>query len=310
MKKILSIDGGGIKGAFPAAFLAELEDSIDGSVGEYFDLIVGTSTGGIIALGLGMGLSATELLSFYKDLGSEIFQNKKSLIPRFLWSPKYNQAPLKRALAEKFEHKLLGHSKTRLLIPSLNLETGEVHLYKTSHHPRLATDYKTKMVDVALATAAAPTFFPTHVLSSGIPLVDGGMWANNPVAVAAVEALTMLDWEKGDFKILSLGCTEQSLDSTSGIKSGWGWLHAKKIIETMMQAQASSAFGMAQHLAGHDQVIRISPHVKRGKYKLDSIKQTESLVGLGVSEARKYRHQVMDFFSSKADAFTPFHQLD
>ena len=68
-RRILAIDGGGIKGVFPASFLATVEDSIGNNVADYFDLIVGTSTGGIIALGLGLGLSAKEILRFTRNLG-------------------------------------------------------------------------------------------------------------------------------------------------------------------------------------------------------------------------------------------------
>ena len=76
-KRILSLDGGGIKGVFPAAFLASIEEEVESSIGEYFDLIVGTSTGGIIALGLGLGFAAKELLSFYQDLGSQVFAGNR-----------------------------------------------------------------------------------------------------------------------------------------------------------------------------------------------------------------------------------------
>jgi len=74
VRKILSIDGGGIKGVFPASFLTTIEDSIGDRVSNYFDLIVGTSTGGIIALGLGLGLPAKDILSFYEEKGSAIFK--------------------------------------------------------------------------------------------------------------------------------------------------------------------------------------------------------------------------------------------
>src|SRR5258708_36874832 len=76
MKRILSIDGGGIKGVFPAAFLANLEQSIRGPIADYFDLIVGTSTGGIIALGLGLGLGAREMLDLYRPHPDPIFPNQ------------------------------------------------------------------------------------------------------------------------------------------------------------------------------------------------------------------------------------------
>ena len=77
-RRILSIDGGGIKGVFPASFLATVENSIEGQLADYFDLIVGTSTGGIIALGLGLGLSASDILRFYEDSGPEIFGGKRA----------------------------------------------------------------------------------------------------------------------------------------------------------------------------------------------------------------------------------------
>ena len=153
IKKILAIDGGGIKGVFPASFLSSVEDTIGDKVSNYFDLIVGTSTGGIIALGLGMGMPSSEILSFYKELGPNIFRKKPFNAIRRLFSSKYNQAPLRSALESKFKAFKLGESSKRLVIPSLNLETGSVHLYKTAHHPRLEMDYKESVVSIALATA-------------------------------------------------------------------------------------------------------------------------------------------------------------
>src|SRR5436190_10521932 len=75
MRRILAIDGGGIKGVFPASFLAAVEHTTGRPIGECFDLVVGTSTGGIIALGLGMGLSAMEIMQFYETLGPGMFAN-------------------------------------------------------------------------------------------------------------------------------------------------------------------------------------------------------------------------------------------
>ena len=90
MKRILSVDGGGIKGVFPAAFLSELETHAS-PIGRYFDLICGTSTGGIIALGLAAGLSATEVLEFYRAHSSEIFprpRRRRNGIPPARESPR------------------------------------------------------------------------------------------------------------------------------------------------------------------------------------------------------------------------------
>src|SRR3989344_7323582 len=110
-KRILTIDGGGIKGVFPASFLASIEEKIDGRVGEYFDLIVGTSTGGIVALGLGLGLPAKDVIGFYKEHGPLIFGGNGVLKRlRSLLCAKYDQEALRAALKSKFGNRALGES--------------------------------------------------------------------------------------------------------------------------------------------------------------------------------------------------------
>src|SRR5262249_14743007 len=150
-------------------------------------------------------------------LGPSVFRGNRLLATaRWLTRGKYRPDALKEALTAQFGTRKLGESKTRLVIPSLNLETGEVHIYKTSHHPRLELDYRESAVDVAMATAAAPTYFPVHRAATGLGLIDGGTWANNPTGVAAVEAISILGWPAEDLRILSLGCTRRPLDVRVG----------------------------------------------------------------------------------------------
>lgn len=314
MRRILSIDGGGIKGVFPASFLASIEDATGRNVSEYFDLIVGTSTGGIIALGLGMGMSAKDILNFYQDWGPSIFGgNRHFRFLRSLFRAKYDPLPLKKALTNVFGDRKLGESRKRLVIPSLNIETGEVHVWKTSHHPRLQRDYKCKVVEVALSTAAAPTFFPTYVADSGTPLIDGGMWANNPIAVATVEAIGILGWPANQIQILSLGCTTPLLDVNWGRSHSlgkFGW--ADKIANVFLVAQTFSAHGMALHLVkDRQQVTRISPLIASKRFELDSAREIPSLRGLGDFEARKALPDIRDIFFNAPveEEFTPFHTL-
>ncbi len=305
-RRILVIDGGGIKGVFPASFLASVEDSTGDNIANYFDLIVGTSTGGIIALGLGLGLSAKEILAFYEKFGPRIFADNH----RLGWfRSKYDSAPLKEALEICFEKKKLGDSQKRLVIPSLNLENGAVHIYKTAHHPRLEKDYKTKAVDVALATTAAPTYFATHWSAEGTPLIDGGLWANNPVGVAAVEAITVLDWPRDSLKILSLGCTEP-LNVNWGRKIPLGKLYwGFKLPDVFIQAQSYASLGTATLIAGHDNIIRIAPSVSHGRFSLDNAKEIRSLKGLGHFEARDALTQLREtFLGNPVEPFNPFNQ--
>lgn len=312
MKKILSIDGGGIKGVFPAAFLADVEDAIGEPIVDYFDLIVGTSTGGIIALGLGMGIPAKDILGFYQQHGPKIFKGGTRLGRlRPVVTAKYNPAPLKAALDEVFGDRRLGESTTRLVIPSLDLETGDVHVLKTAHHSRFERDYKLSVVDVALATAAAPTFFPTHRLAAGIPLVDGGMWANNPMGPAAVEAVGLLEWPIGDVRLLSIGCTDTPLNADADRASGLGLNYwAKRLAKVFMAGQSSSSWGTAQLLLGHKNVVRVSPLVDPKRFKLDNAKGIGALRALGSSQSRIELPKIRDdFFTEKAEPFIPVRKL-
>lgn len=112
MFRILSIDGGGIKGVFPASFLAALRADLPCPIADYFDLIAGTSTGGIIAIGLGLGLSAEELLEFYKAEGPAIFPpSAASGWIRHWFVSKYRPEPLREALQKAIGGKILGDSK-------------------------------------------------------------------------------------------------------------------------------------------------------------------------------------------------------
>ena len=311
MKRILTIDGGGIKGVFPASFLATIDDSVEGCVADYFDLIVGTSTGGIIALGLGLGLSAQKILAFYEEFGPSIFSgNGKFPWLRWPGTAKYSSAPLTEALETCFGDKKLGDSKKRLVVPSLNLENGKVYIYKTAHHPRLEKDYKEKAVDVALATAAAPTYFPTHRSPTGIPLIDGGMWANNPVGMSVVEAITLLGWPRDSLKVLSIGCTTEPLNVKWGREVALGkpyW--AFKLLDVFMHAQSHASLGTAQLLAGHDNIIRIDEGVSQGKFSLDGTKEIDSLKGLGDFQARHALPKLREvFFGNPVEPFEPFHK--
>jgi uncharacterized protein len=169
--RILCLDGGGIRGVFPAAFLARLEEHLEHPIGRYFDLIAGTSTGGIIAIALGLGLSAKDILHLYEDRGPTIFDQQHVFVKNWLrrrwrnarhwFGSKYGADELHAAIMGVLGERRIGESNTRLLIPAWHPVLERVYIYKTAHHPRLESDYKQLALDAALATAAAPTFPPT-----------------------------------------------------------------------------------------------------------------------------------------------------
>lgn len=168
MRRLLCIDGGGIKGALPASFLATIEEATGERLADCFDLVAGTSTGGIIALGLGLGFNAAEIKAFYENDGPGIFATFGMFASvRHVTKAKYDPVPLREALEKILGERCLGESTTRLLIPAFDSTLGRIHIFKTSHHPRFELDYKARAVDVALATAAAPTYFPAHQIEAG-----------------------------------------------------------------------------------------------------------------------------------------------
>jgi uncharacterized protein len=314
-RRVLCIDGGGIKGVFPASFLSTIEESLGTPIADYFDLIVGTSTGGIIALGLGLGLSASDLLRFYQERGPAIFNgNGQMRWIRQLFRAKYNPESLRESLSAAFGSRRLGDSRKRLVIPSFNVETGEVHVWKTAHHPRLERDYVHSAVEVALSTGAAPAYFPTYKAQSGTPLIDGGVWANNPVAIAAVEAIGVLGWQASELRILSLGCTTAPFDIDWGRNHSLGKLSwATKITDLFMTAQSVSATGMTQHLLpDRNNLVRISPIVGKNRFELDRVSEIPSLRGIGDCEARKALPQLRPTFFNEPvrEDFCPYHRLD
>jgi patatin-like phospholipase/acyl hydrolase len=313
MRRILTIDGGGIKGVFPAAFLSALEDELGGPIAEYFDLIAGTSTGGIIALGLGLGMTAKEMLQLYRDTGGRIFRRRR-LGARLLalFRANHTDAAMRQTLNAVFGDSFLGESRTRLLIPSLDFAAERVHLYKTAHHPELVNDYKVPAVEVALATVAAPTFFPIHMSPEGVPYIDGSMWARNPLGLAVIEAVGVLEWKRDEIKVLSLGCTSSRLNVSwqkrvSLGASYWG----ARIADVFMKAQSSSAIVTAHALIGAHNVHRISPDMSAYHFTLDGIQHMPLLAELGRDEAHRRLPELHDiFFTEKAPPFLPCHGLE
>lgn len=320
-RRILSIDGGGIKGVFPAAFLAQIEEATGKRIADHFDLIAGTSTGGIIALGLGLGLRATEILDLYQTHGPTIFAPPpvrrglwKAMLPEKLRrriEVKYGADGLRQALERTFGRKRLGESRVRLVIPAYHAIQRDVYVFKTTHHPRFELDFKCPVIDVAMATAAAPTYFPAHKTVDGTSLVDGGIWANNPVGLAVVEALGVLEWPRHSLHVLSLGCTESSYSvpyEASEIAL------ALRVQEIFLQGQSKGAIGTAKLLTGHTgirrRVYRYQPVVAHGTFEMDAMAGVEHLRGLGHAEARNALPEIREvFLDTPADAFEPHHQL-
>lgn len=323
MKRILSIDGGGIRGVFPVAYLARLEEDLDQPLYKYFDLIAGTSTGGIIAIGLAMGLKAQEILELYESRGPEIFsQQREGLcgwverqikkIKWFAWGPKYNSDGLQSALTDIFEDQKIGDAKTRLMIPAWHRETGTVYIFKTAHHERLSTDYKDFARDAAMATASAPTYFQEFITARDVGLVDGGIWANNPTGIAVAEGISTLGWSPSEIRVLSIGCLEDSME----MRDAYGAARlAPKLAGLFMAGQSHGSQGLAHILtgdvggSGHKAIYRISQSVPEGLFSLDDTGKIQKLKDRAFAQVRIDKPNLSAvFFSDTAEPFQPIHR--
>jgi uncharacterized protein len=299
--QILSFDGGGLKGLFPAAVLAALEDDLDCTMADHFDLIAGTSTGGLIALGLGAGLRPAEIVDFYTSKGPTIFGAGRR-VGRF-WRSKHGPDRLWAALADVFGDRLLGSSTKRLIIPSYSLDSNDVYVFKTPHHPRLRRDHKERMVDVAMATTAAPLFLPAFRLGNN-RLIDGGVWANNPTLVAVAEAKSMLEVPLDAMRVLSMGTTDDCVDLGDKLNRGGLVQWARPASSVLLRGQAVGSFHAVEHLIGPERITRIDSLVPAGLFELDRINEAR-IRALAEGVARTASPAVECFTHQKAAPYTP-----
>lgn len=303
--RILSLDGGGIRGIFSASVINDLTEILPNGeyLGDYFDLISGTSTGGIIAIGLGLRRSTDDILRLYMKRGKEIFppfwsRHRFLALGKQVFAPLHRHDVLEKILREEFKGEKLGDSTSRLLIPAFVGPHAQVAVFKTDHHPDYRRDWRTPVWEVARATSAAPTFFEGHRYNLNY-FLDGGVWANNPVMLAVVEALSSYDISVNQVRVLSIGTgNAQPSLSQKAVRAGMvGW---RAIITTAMYLTTDTALSQARLLLGHHSVIRIEPSQEAAKIKLDDWEAAKDILP---SEAAQMvsmaRADVEPFFHQK-----------
>jgi patatin-like phospholipase/acyl hydrolase len=271
--QILSLDGGGVRGIFSAALLAGIERDLGRPVVSCFDLVVGTSTGGIIAAAFGAGVSADDMVDLYTSNMTEIFPGPHRLREiRRLVRPKYRAGGLERVLRGVFGDQLLGESRVPLVIPSFDVGENSPHLFKTPHHERLKRDWRVPFWQVAMATSAAPTYFPAFCLpGDGVRLVDGGVWANNPAMVGVAEAVSLFGQPLDTIRVLSIGTTSDTRTRRRGLDDGGlvQWFRSPKVTDVLLRGQSIGAFTQVLHLLGADRAYRLDPPAPGGLAQLD-----------------------------------------
>jgi len=289
MYRILSFDGGGIRGLVTLALLKRLETQIPNLI-KSADLLAGTSTGGIIALGLAAGKSVDDLIALYQNNGKKIFddswlnniRNVDGLV-----GADYEQTELQTLLQGIFADKQLKDLGKRVLIPSFDLDDEDPDETKRTWNPKFFhnfpgpdSDGDESVVDVALNTSAAPTYFPTHAT-----YIDGGVVANNPSMAAVAQTQDNRNTDPapalGDIRVLSLG-TGTNLSFVNGENLDWGLAQwAKPLVSLLLDASMGIADYQCRFML-RDNYRRIAPVFPHDtNIKLDEWQRSQDLLDFG-----------------------------
>ena len=279
MHRILSIDGGGVRGLVPALVLADLERRAQRPVSAMFDLVAGTSTGAILALALvhpdaagRPSWSARELVDLYED-GGGIFERTPARCVRtvngFL-APKYDGRPLTSLLRASFGGTLLRSALRDVLVPAYDTRRREPYFFATLGG---ASDRGAgrPMWQAARASAAAPTYFAPARLRDEQGerwLVDGGVFANNPALCAYAEVLEHTG--SSDVLLVSLGTGELCIDfATRRMRRGGALLWARPLFDVMLDGQENVTDYQLRRLLPPERYFRFQPPLTSLSQRID-----------------------------------------
>ena len=268
--RVLSIDGGGIRGLIPALVLTEIEKRSGKQVWELFDLIAGTSTGGILACALCAPdpLPAEQLVALYEDEGPTIFD--RSIWQRIrsaegLLDEKYEAGALDLALERFLSDKRLAETKPDLLVPAYNMGEPGPYFFKSRKAREEGEDFS--LSEVARATSAAPTYFEPAELT-GEALVDGGVFAANPAMCAFAEVMRFQP--SADVFLLSLGTGQRTRRRSFEQIRDWGLVEwAKPILDVVFDGASDAVDYQLQHALDEGHYWRLQVELDRASDDLD-----------------------------------------
>ena len=340
--QILSLIGGGIRGAFITSYLKELEQKLGRNIAECFDLIAGASTGGIIAAGLARGLSAEQMHDFYVRRGKQVFAIRppykakgimRLVYPAANWVfKKRTGSGLDVAFRARFcPHELQGAfdeafgddtlksiEHTRLIIPVVNLTKGEPHVFRSRHLPKGIHDQDIRITDAIVAATAAPTYFPHRQIGENA-YVDGAVWASDPSLLAFAEAIRIQQFENGDegsqhyeandIHLLSVG-TGRSQFSLAPPGADAGLLYwASRVADVMSTSQVQGIHLPLKFFLGSR--YRHVNFKMEEPWALDAVENIPELFRVGEEVAAENFDSIREaFLQHKRAKFTPLSTAD
>lgn len=283
--KVLAIDGGGLRGIIPALILVAIEDRTQRPISDLFDMLAGTSTGGIIALGLTKpgengkpDKSARDVVQLYETEGRAIFPTglRERLHLEAFAGAKYDAKGVEETLLKYFGEVRLKDALKPVLVPSYDIEK-QLPIFFKSERAKQSPDYDFPMRAVARATSAAPTYFPPEKVDTADPvefyaLIDGGVIANSPAMCAYAEAIKMGQTGDDDILVVSLGTGELRHPIKYADARNWGQLEwARPILDVVLQgSQATVDYQLQQLLEADKTYFRFQLELSEDSQAMDN----------------------------------------
>ena len=289
MKRVLSIDGGGIRGIIPAVLCQKCEEYAGRPLSSLFDVIAGTSTGGILALGLVVppnGKPAKDLAEFYLNYGNRIFSSPRNWIGQ-LTKSKFSNDGLRDASAEVFGSTKISEAITEVLVTAYDTQLRGP-LYLTRERAKSDASLNLMMRDIAIATSAAPTIFQPHRFDRYV-LVDGGVVANNPSCIAYAHAKKL--WPTEDIMLLSLGTGVLRRPLSALRTQDWGQIRwARPLIDCLFSGYCKETVNDFFRYAHLSNYLRLQGNLNNDTEALDGA-SPEAMDGLKSIAVSIFNHQ-------------------
>jgi hypothetical protein len=291
--RVCSLDGGGIRGLFTASFLATLEELGGVGLADCCDLLVGTSTGGVIALALALRIPARRVLDLYLEIGPQVF---RGLPGPGIVGPKYPNERLMEAFRDLFGDAVLDDVATPVCITSYELMHAYPRIWKDHHAPGLETAGPQPIWKIALATSAAPAYLPAVQVLPEDCHVDGGLFANNPTLIGIVEAARFFHMPLEQVRVLSVGTGEHAkqIPYEEAARAGlFRWRLA--LLDHVFVAQARMTDRVAEFMLSPANYLRVNVPSTEA-ISLDDCVAAQRLVEPGAQEGRAHFPWVRDRF--------------
>ncbi len=246
--RILALSGGGFLGLYTAVVLAQIEQRLGEPLGRRFDLIAGTSVGGLLAMALAFEVPMAAIVALFRNRGEDVFSSRRLPsgavtrlidLSRSVMGPKYSGAALRSELQTHFGDRTLGQALHAVVIPAVDVSRSVTKVFKTPHVAASRGDGDIKVIDVTMATCAAPAYFPSVPIGDRL-YADGGLFAVAPDQVAMHEAEHFMKVQPDRIRMVSIGTAtagyqpSEAVDAQAGAV---GWLTDGRLILTLISVQ-------------------------------------------------------------------------